>query len=99
MEELEKIYDHCFQDDQMKNALAALYQIQHEVEKDLQQIGSQTNYQINIYKDLTDTELEEERLKSIERLKTLKGEITHASEIGETKRTDGDSGAQSVSGS
>lgn len=75
MEELEKIYDHCFKSDQMKNALGALFQIQHEIEKDLQQIGSQTNYQINIYKDLTDTELEEERLKSLERLKTLKGEI------------------------
>lgn len=77
MEELEKIYEHCFTTNQMKNALGALFQIQHEIEKDLQAIGSQTNYQINIYKDLTDTELEEERLKSLERLKTLKGEITH----------------------
>lgn len=76
MEELTKIYEHCVKTDQMKNALGSLYQIQHEIEKDLQQIGSQTNYQINIYKDLTETELEEERLKSLERLKNLKGEIT-----------------------
>ena len=61
----------------MKCALTSLYQIQHEVEKDLQQINQQTNYQINIYKDLTEQELEEERIKSLERLKTLKGEITH----------------------
>jgi len=76
MEELERIYSHCMNTDQMKNALGALYQIQHEIEKDLQQIGSQTNYQINIYTDLSETELEEERIKSLERLKTLKGEIT-----------------------
>lgn len=72
IEELEKIYKHSFDTDQMKNALAALYQIKGEVEKDLQQIGSQTNYQINIYKDMTELELEEERVKSLERLKTLK---------------------------
>lgn len=76
MEELEDIYYRCKKSNQMKNAITALYNIQHEVEKDLQQIGSQTNYQINIYKDLTETELEEERIKSLERLKALKGEIT-----------------------
>lgn len=75
LEELERIYHHSFSTDQMKNALGALYQIQGEVEKDLQQIGHQTNYQINIYKDMTEQELEEERIKSLERLKTLKGDI------------------------
>lgn len=72
LEELEKIYKHCFANDQMKNALASLYQIQGEIEKDLQNIGHQTNYQINIYKDMSETELEEERVKSLERLKALK---------------------------
>ena len=72
LEELEKIYHHAFSSDQLKNALGALYQIQGEVEKNLQQIGSQTNYQINIYKDMTEAELEEERVKSLERLKILK---------------------------
>ena len=72
LEELEKIYHHSFETDQMKNALGAIYQIQGEVEKNLQQIGTQTNYQINIYKDMTETELEEERVKSLERLKVLK---------------------------
>jgi hypothetical protein len=76
MQELEHIYKRCLKTNQMKCALTSLYQIQHEVEKDLQQINQQTNYQINIYKDLTETELEEERIKSLERLKTLKGEIT-----------------------
>ena len=84
IEELEKIYKHSFETDQMKNALAALYQIKGEVEKDLQQIGSQTNYQINIYKDMTETELEEERIKSLERLKTLK-QIPEVIEVKETK--------------
>jgi len=72
LEELEKIYHHSFKTDQMKNALGAIYQIQGEIEKDLQNIGHQTNYQINIYKDMTETELEEERVKSLERLKILK---------------------------
>lgn len=72
LEELERIYHHSFQTDQMKNALGALYQIQGEVEKNLQQIGTQTNYQINIYKDMSEQELEEERVKSLERLKVLK---------------------------
>ena len=72
LEELEKIYHHSFETNQMKNALGAIYQIQGEVEKNLQQIGTQTNYQINIYKDMTETELEEERVKSLERLKVLK---------------------------
>jgi len=72
LEELEKIYNHCYANDQMKNALASLYQIQNEIEKDLQNIGHQTNYQINIFKDMSETELEEERIKSLERLKQLK---------------------------
>ena len=75
LEELEKIYEKCMTSNQIKNALGALYQIQGEVEKEMQNIGSQTNYQINIYKDMTETELEEERLKSFERLKQLKGEL------------------------
>lgn len=75
MEELERIYDHCFNTDQMKNALGALYQIQHEVEKDLSKLEL-TNYNINIYKDMTEAELEEERVKSLERLKKLRGEIS-----------------------
>jgi len=74
MEELERIYEHCMNTDQIKNALAALFQIKGEVEKDLQNL-SMTNYNINIYKDLTEMELEEERMKSLERLKTLKGVI------------------------
>lgn len=74
MEELERIYEHCMNTDQIKNALSALYQIKGEVEKDLQNL-SMTNYNINIYKDLTEVELEEERMKSLERLKQLKGVI------------------------
>lgn len=74
MEELEKIYNHCVRTNQMKNALAALYQVQHEVEKELNSL-SLTNYNINVYKDMTETELEEERVKSLERLKQLKGEL------------------------
>lgn len=72
LEELEKIYERSFKTGQYKNALGALCQIQGEVEKDLQNIGHQTNYQINIYKDLTEQELEEERVKSLDRLKVLK---------------------------
>ncbi len=83
LEELEKIYHHSFATDQMKNALGAIYQIQGEVEKDLQNIGHQTNYQINIYKDMTEAELEEERVKSLERLKVLKQIPETSSEIKE----------------
>ena len=68
------IYEKCEKTNQMKNALGALYQIQGEVEK-AQTIGTQTNYQINIFKDMTEEELEREKLKSLERLKALKGEI------------------------
>ena len=82
LEELEKIYKHCYANDQMKNALAAIHQIQGEIEKDLQNIGSQTNYQINIYKDMSESELEEERVKSLERLKALK-QIPEIKEIKE----------------
>jgi hypothetical protein len=71
IEKVSQIFDKCVDKGQMRNALSAITQIQGEVEKN-QNIGSQTNYQINIYKDLTDRELEEERLKSIERLKILK---------------------------
>jgi hypothetical protein len=72
LEELERIYYKAFKSDQLKNALAAIYQIQGEIEKDQQNISSQTNYQINIYKDMSDAELEEERVKSLERLRVLK---------------------------
>lgn len=71
IERVSQILDKCEAKGQMRNALSAITQIQSEVEKN-QNIGSQTNYQINIYKDMTDKELEEERLKSIERLKALK---------------------------
>lgn len=94
MEELERIYKHCYSTNQMKNALAALYQIQHEVEKDLNNLQV-NNYQVNVYKDMTDVELEEERVKSIERLKILKGEIRHAGKIGSSETVDGDGASQS----
>ena len=71
IEKVTQIFDKCVDKGQMRNALSAITQIQGEVEKN-QNIGNQTNYQINIYKDMTDKELEEERLKSIERLKILK---------------------------
>jgi hypothetical protein len=71
----------------MKNALASLYQIQNEIEKDLQHIGNQTNYQINIYKDMSETELEEERIKSLERLKALK-QIPELKELEDAVRSE-----------
>ena len=70
--ELERIYQKCMSKGEMKNALSSLYQIQHEVDKDVQNL-SLTNYNVNIYKDMTDSELEEERLKCLERVKQLKG--------------------------
>lgn len=85
LEELERIYQKCLDSDQMKNALGALYQIQHEVEKDLQNL-SLTNYNINIYKDMTEKELEEERLKSLERLKLLKGKTEEIKEVQDAVR-------------
>lgn len=71
IQEIEKIYHASVEKNQMRNALGAISQIQGEVEK-AQVIGNQTNYQINIYKDLTEQELEEERVKSLERIKILK---------------------------
>jgi len=65
------IYEKCVSTNQMKNALGAIYQIQGEVEK-AQTIGTQTNYQINIFKDMTEEELEQEKVKSLERLKVLR---------------------------
>jgi hypothetical protein len=88
LEELEKIYHKAFSTNQLKNALASLYQIQGEIEKDLQNIGHQTNYQINIYKDMSETELEEERVKSLERLKILK-QIPEIKELKEIKNVEG----------
>lgn len=73
LEELSKIYDKCYSKEKFKDAMNALFQIQHEVEKDMANLSLT---QINVYKDMTETELEEERLKSLERLKKLKGEIT-----------------------
>lgn len=97
LEALEKIYLKCMGTNQMKNALASLYQIQHEVEKDLEKL-SLTNYNINIYKDMTEEELEEERVKSLDHLKRLKGEITDASSIRETKTIDGSCIIQPIEG-
>lgn len=74
LEELSKIYEHTYNRHNYREAMAALYQIQHEVDKDLDKLNV-TNMQVNIYKDMTDAELEEERLKSLERLKLLKGEL------------------------
>lgn len=76
LEEITKIYEEARTDKDHKVALNALYQIQHEVEKDLANINQQNNYQVNIYKDMSESELEEERLKSFERLKILKNEIS-----------------------
>lgn len=98
------IYERAKMGNDFKNALNALYQIQHEVEKDLANLNL-TNYNINIYKDMSEEELESERLKSLERLKILKGEISKpkkeleidASEIRETTKNDGDRGTQSES--
>lgn len=74
LEELSKIYEHTYLEKKYKEAMNALFQIQHEVEKDLANLNVQ-NMQVNVYKDMTDAELEEERLKSLERLKLLKGEV------------------------
>lgn len=71
IQEIQKIYNKCIETNQMRNALSAVQQIQGEVEK-AQNVGTQTNYQINIYKDMTEEELEEERIKSLERIKMLK---------------------------
>lgn len=79
VQELEKIYHMSLMKQEMKTALTSLYQIKTEVEKDLASLNL-TQYNVNIYKDMTETELEQERLKSLERLKQLKGEITNASE-------------------
>jgi hypothetical protein len=72
LEELSKVYQICMQTNQIRNALTSIYQIQHEVEKDLNNL-SLTNYNINVYKDMTVEELETERMKSLERLKQLRG--------------------------
>lgn len=74
LEELSKIYENTYASREFKTSLSALYQIQHEVEKDLANLSVQ-NMQVNVYKDMSEAELEEERLKSLERLKLLKGEI------------------------
>lgn len=74
LEELSKIYEKTYGEKKYKDAMGALYQIQHEVEKDLSNLNV-TNMQVNVYKDMTEAELEEERLKSLERLKVLKGEV------------------------
>jgi len=94
IEELQKVYRHSFKTNQMKNALTALYQAQHEVEKELTVMGNINNTQINMYKDMTEAEIEEERAKCFERLKQIKGEISYASEIGIATPSDGDSGTQ-----
>jgi len=82
--ELERIYQKCMSKGEMKNALSSLYQIQHEVDKDIQNL-SLTNYNVNIYKDMTDSELEEERLKCLERVKQLKGVLPCPVEVKEVK--------------
>lgn len=74
LEEIENIFEKCVSKEQYKNALMALSQIQHEVEKDVQNL-SLTQYNVNVYKDMTDAELEEERLKTMERIKQLKGAL------------------------
>ena len=96
MEELERIYAKCVATNQMKNALTSLYQIKGETEKDLDKIGTQTNYQINIFKDMSEEELEQERVKSLERIKMLRGEAScHAekdvkeAEVVEVQKVDG----------
>ena len=82
VQELEKIYHMSLMKQEMKTALASLFQIKSEVEKDLQNLNL-NQYNINIYKDMSEAELEQERLKSFERLKLLKGEIIDASPIKE----------------
>jgi len=86
VQELEKIYHMSLMKKEMKTALTSLYQIKTEVEKDLANL-SMNQYNINIYKDMSDAELEQERLKSLERLKMLKGDIVHASQKRETTKT------------
>ena len=95
MQELEKIYHMALMKQEMKTALTSLYQIKNEVEKDLTNLNM-NQYNINIFKDLSDAELEQERLKSIERLKTLKGEIIDASPVKSTATSDDDGTAQPV---
>jgi hypothetical protein len=72
LEELSRIYEKCFSTNQMKNALASLHQIQGEVEKASDSIQQQNNFQFNIYKEMTEQEIEEERLKILGRIKNLK---------------------------
>jgi hypothetical protein len=72
LEELSKIYEKCFETNQMKNALKAIDQIHDEVEKASNFIQQQNNYQVNIYKEMSESEIEEERLKILDRIKTIK---------------------------
>lgn len=74
LEELTKVYEAAFSKNRFGDARGAIFQIQHEVEKDLNNL-SLTNYNINIFKDMTVEELEVEKIKSLEKLKILKGEI------------------------
>lgn len=86
LEELEKIYLNTFGQEDYKLSLEALEKIKHETEKDLQNLHL---YNIKVYKNMSNEELESERLKTLEEIKKLK-EMSHASEIGETTENDGD---------
>ena len=85
--ELEKIYHLSLMSKQPTIALNALKQIKEEIEKDLSKLNL-NQYNINIYKDMSEAEMEAERLKSFERLKVLKGEIIDASPIKSTAKAD-----------
>jgi hypothetical protein len=74
LEELEKIYYETYSKKDYKLALESLDKIKHETEKDLQNLHL---YNIRVYKNMSDEELESERLKTLEEIKKIK-ELTHA---------------------
>ena len=83
LEKIEDIIEKAEQSGNLKIALDGLGQIKQEVEKDLSSLNM-TNYNINVYKNMTEAEIEEEKVKSLERIKILKGAIQEAKQIAGT---------------
>lgn len=69
LEELSDIYTEVKGTRNYKLALDALEKIKNETEKEL---GNLHLYNIRVYKSMSDEELEEERLKTLEEIKKLK---------------------------
>lgn len=78
LERISKIVETCEEYKDYRTALEGLSQIRQEVEKDLASLNM-TNYQINVFKDMSEAEIEEERMKSLERIKLLRGALKNAS--------------------